>query len=73
MTITTANPFQPSVESNVPGIARSFLAAFRAARAARREPARLLAELSQCSAPELAAMNLPRAAIRHDVRSWQLT
>ncbi len=73
MTTTTANTFQSRVESSVPGIAGSFLLAFRAARATRRERARLLAELSQCSDRELADMNLSRADIGHVVRSWQPT
>ena len=71
MTTTTAHTFQPRVESSVSGIARSFIAAARAARAARRERARLLAALSQCSDRELADMNLSRADIGHVVRSWQ--
>ena len=71
MTTTTAGTHRSDVQSGVPAIARSFLAAIGTARAARRERARLLAELSQCSDRELADMNLSRADINHVVRSWQ--
>ncbi len=71
MATTTQNTFQPRVETGLPAIVRSFTVAFRAARTARQERARLLAELSQCSDRELADMNLSRADIGHVVRSWQ--
>ena len=73
MSTSTVNTFQPSVESGMPAIVRSFLAAVRTARAERRERVRLLDELSQCSDRELADMNLSRADIGHVVRSWQPT
>ncbi len=71
MTTTTARTFQPAVEHGVPALLRSFVVAIRAASAARRERARLLAELSQCSDRELADMNLSRADIGDVVRNWQ--
>ena len=67
---TTTRTFQPAVE-RVPAFLRSFADAVRAASAARRERARLLAELSQCSDRELADMNLSRADIGDVVRNWQ--
>ncbi len=73
MNTSTTNTFRPVIESGVPALVRSFLASVRTARAARRERARLLAELSQCSDRELADMNLSRADIGHVVRSWQPT
>ncbi len=73
MTTTTADTLRSSVQSGVPAIVRSFLTGVGTARAARRERARLLAELSQCSDRELADMNLSRADIGHVVRSWQPT